>query len=93
LPTIIADNGGYDSADLIAKLRAAHTEGKATYGLGMIICVLVVVTSEGSLCPESEVLSHFLRQNSFLYVVFTCADGYDSQRSFGEACKFRFIVV
>jgi len=36
LPTIIADNGGYDSADLIAKLRAAHTDGSATHGLGEI---------------------------------------------------------
>lgn len=36
LPTIIADNAGYDSADLVAKLRAAHTEGKKTYGLDMI---------------------------------------------------------
>lgn len=35
LPTIIADNAGYDSADLVAKLRAAHTEGKKTYGLDM----------------------------------------------------------
>lgn len=33
LPTTIADNAGYDSADLIAKLRAVHTEGKHTYGL------------------------------------------------------------
>jgi len=35
LPTIIADNGGYDSADLVAKLRAAHTDGKSTFGLDM----------------------------------------------------------
>ena len=35
LPSIIADNGGYDSADLIARLRAAHHEGKNTYGLDM----------------------------------------------------------
>ena len=35
LPTIIADNGGYDSSDLIAQLRAAHNEGKSTYGLNM----------------------------------------------------------
>ncbi|GCB70544.1 hypothetical protein scyTo_0005705, partial [Scyliorhinus torazame] len=33
LPTIIADNAGYDSADLVAQLRAAHSEGKTTYGL------------------------------------------------------------
>ena len=34
LPTIIADNAGYDSAELVAQLRAAHTAGKSTYGLG-----------------------------------------------------------
>ncbi|XP_065843229.1 T-complex protein 1 subunit beta-like [Oscarella lobularis] len=35
LPTIIADNGGYDSADLVAQIRAAHNEGKSTCGLNM----------------------------------------------------------
>ncbi|KAH0616673.1 hypothetical protein JD844_027970 [Phrynosoma platyrhinos] len=35
LPTIIADNAGYDSADLVSQLRAAHIEGKTTYGLDM----------------------------------------------------------
>ncbi|KAJ0012689.1 hypothetical protein NQD34_017023 [Periophthalmus magnuspinnatus] len=35
LPTIIADNAGYDSADLIAQLRAAHQENKNTFGLNM----------------------------------------------------------
>ncbi|XP_076445169.1 T-complex protein 1 subunit beta-like [Babylonia areolata] len=35
LPTIIADNAGYDSADLVARMRAAHTEGKKTVGLDM----------------------------------------------------------
>lgn len=34
LPTIIADNAGYDSADLVAQLRAAHQEGRTTAGLG-----------------------------------------------------------
>lgn len=34
LPTIIADNAGYDSADLVAQLRAAHQENKTTFGLG-----------------------------------------------------------
>lgn len=33
LPTIIADNAGYDSADLVAQLRAAHQENKTTHGL------------------------------------------------------------
>eukprot|EP01135_Chromosphaera_perkinsii_P004396 Nk52_evm47s279 gene=Nk52_evmTU47s279 len=40
LPTIIADNAGYDSSDLVAQLRAAHNEGHSTYGFNMDIgCV------------------------------------------------------
>ncbi|KAJ8927533.1 hypothetical protein NQ314_019990 [Rhamnusium bicolor] len=35
LPTIIADNAGYDSAQLISGLKAAHNSGKATMGLNM----------------------------------------------------------
>ncbi|KAI3660923.1 hypothetical protein MP638_004699 [Amoeboaphelidium occidentale] len=35
IPTILADNAGYDSADLVAKLRSAHYEGKNTFGLDM----------------------------------------------------------
>jgi len=34
IPTILSDNAGYDSSDLVAKLRAAHYEGKKTAGLG-----------------------------------------------------------
>ena len=34
LPTIIADNAGYDSAELVSQLRALHSEGKRTVGLG-----------------------------------------------------------
>ncbi|CAG8627936.1 2188_t:CDS:2, partial [Paraglomus brasilianum] len=36
IPTILADNAGYDSSDLVARLRAAHYEGKSTCGLDMI---------------------------------------------------------
>lgn len=35
LPTIIADNAGYDSAQLVAELRAAHVRGERTSGLNM----------------------------------------------------------
>jgi T-complex protein 1 subunit beta len=35
LPTIIADNGGYDSAELVSQLRAYHTDNKMSYGLDM----------------------------------------------------------
>lgn len=37
LPTIIADNAGYDSTDLIPRLQAAHTQGQNTMGLNMEI--------------------------------------------------------
>lgn len=33
IPTILADNAGYDSSDLVSKLRAAHYEGQADAGL------------------------------------------------------------
>ena len=36
LPTIIADNGGYDSSDLVAQLRAAHYHGNSASGLDMV---------------------------------------------------------
>ncbi|XP_063970086.1 T-complex protein 1 subunit beta-like [Lytechinus pictus] len=35
LPIIIADNAGYDSAELVSQLRAAHTEGNYKMGLNM----------------------------------------------------------
>ncbi|KAG6915716.1 T-complex protein 1 subunit beta [Tephrocybe rancida] len=35
IPTILADNAGYDSSDLVTKLRAAHYEGHAEAGLDM----------------------------------------------------------
>jgi len=35
IPTILADNAGYDSSDLVAKLRAAHYEGSTNAGLDM----------------------------------------------------------
>lgn len=35
IPTILADNAGYDSSDLVARLRAAHYEGQSDAGLGM----------------------------------------------------------
>lgn len=35
IPTIIADNAGYDSSELVAQLRAAHAAGNSTAGLDM----------------------------------------------------------
>jgi T-complex protein 1 subunit beta len=35
LPSIVADNGGYDAAELITQLRAAHAKGLYSYGLDL----------------------------------------------------------
>merc|ERR1712173_268910 len=35
LPSIIAENGGYDSAQLVSELKAAHHNGESTMGLNM----------------------------------------------------------
>ncbi|KAJ3565722.1 hypothetical protein NP233_g7453 [Leucocoprinus birnbaumii] len=35
IPVILADNAGFDSSDLVAKLRAAHWDGQADAGLDM----------------------------------------------------------
>ncbi|KAG2353187.1 chaperonin Cpn60/TCP-1 family [Suillus spraguei] len=35
IPTILADNAGYDSSDLVTRLRAAHYEGQLDAGLDM----------------------------------------------------------
>merc|ERR1719198_26109 len=35
MPTIIADNAGYDSSELVTSLRAAHAAGRSTTGLDM----------------------------------------------------------
>ena len=40
LPTIIADNAGYDSSQLISELRALHSKGQATMGLSeWVVCM------------------------------------------------------
>lgn len=36
IPITIADNAGYDSAELVSQLRAAHAGGKKESGLGKI---------------------------------------------------------
>jgi T-complex protein 1 subunit beta len=35
IPVILADNGGYDSADLLSQLKAAHHQGQSDIGLDM----------------------------------------------------------
>lgn len=55
LPTILADNGGFDGSELVAQLRSAHTAGKSTYGLSTL-------TYQGlrpSICGQLIALSYF----------------------------------
>lgn len=40
LPTIIADNAGFDSSELISQLRACHASGLRTYGLSKLSLIL-----------------------------------------------------
>jgi len=35
IPTILADNAGYDAAELISQLKVAHAAGKTSAGLDM----------------------------------------------------------
>ena len=42
LPVVIADNAGYDSAQLVSELRAAHSQGKHTIGLSKISSSLMM---------------------------------------------------
>jgi len=61
LPTYIADNGGYDSAQLVADLKSAHHQGKSTYGLdmdrGTIACMREKGIVESYKLKKSVILS------------------------------------
>jgi len=45
IPAILADNGGYDSAQLLGQLRAAHARGEHTIGLDFV---------NGGVCDMAE---------------------------------------
>ena len=52
IPTILADNAGYDSSDLVSRLRAAHYDGKRDAGLGAAICLLCLFACIDTDVPE-----------------------------------------
>ncbi|CAH8636072.1 unnamed protein product [Schistosoma mattheei] len=58
LPSIIADNGGYDSADLISQLRASHANGEKSMGLDMNNGVIADMNELGII--ESYDVKHHL---------------------------------
>lgn len=47
MPTILADNAGFDSSELVSQLRAAHYEGKTTAGLDMVNGIVADVRELG----------------------------------------------
>merc|ERR1712128_40361 len=59
LPSIIAENGGYDAAQLNSKLKAGHALGKSTQGLNMyegsVGCMAELGITE-SFCVKRQVL-------------------------------------
>ena len=40
VPNIIAENGGYDAAQLVSQLRALHKQDKSTMGLGKFSIII-----------------------------------------------------
>jgi len=61
LPTIIADNGGYDSAELVQNLKVELIDGKSTAGLNMdtgeIDCMKKLGITESLRAKEAALLS------------------------------------
>jgi len=48
IPTIIADNGGYDSSQLVSELRAMHSQDQIYQGLNMVTGEVCTGTSAWS---------------------------------------------
>lgn len=61
LPTTIADNAGYDSAQLVSELRAAHSQGRNSFGLnmdqGIIGCMKQLGITESFVVKRQVLLS------------------------------------
>uniref|UniRef100_A0A8C5Y1S4 T-complex protein 1 subunit beta n=1 Tax=Microcebus murinus TaxID=30608 RepID=A0A8C5Y1S4_MICMU len=72
LPTIIADNAGCESADMVAWLRAAHSEGNTTAGLdrreGTIGDMAVLGITESFQVKQQVLLSAAEAAEVILYV-------------------------
>lgn len=59
IPAILADNAGLDGSELVSRLRAAHYDGKSTYGIdverGIAHCMRELAITE-ALKSKSQVL-------------------------------------
>ena len=63
MPTHIADNAGYDSADLVSQLRAKHYEGCHTWGLEMDTGCIADMTKLG-ICEAFKVKNQVVLSSS-----------------------------
>jgi len=76
IPCILADNGGYDSADLLGNLRAAHAKGEHQMGLelnkGMVADMKELGIMESfkskmaQLCAAAEAAEMVIRVNEII---------------------------
>ncbi|XP_063233280.1 T-complex protein 1 subunit beta [Bacillus rossius redtenbacheri] len=61
LPMAIADNAGYDSAELVSQLRAAHNRGQQAFGLdmerGRVACMKQLGITESYVVKRQVLLS------------------------------------
>ena len=67
---MIADNAGFDSSDLVAQLRAAHTEGQSTMGLDMDLGEIADVKQLG-ITESFKVKSQVRDQSWFPFLGFS----------------------
>ena len=67
----MADNAGYDSAQLVSELRAIHTDGKQTWGISKLLLFLeYLLFLPHPLSPPSlEVRAYFLYHYHILFQV------------------------
>merc|ERR1712176_1447471 len=73
IPAILADNGGFDSADLLGALRAAHSRGEHTKGLDFMkggIADMGIMESYRSkssqLCSAAEAAEMIIRVDDII---------------------------
>jgi len=59
IPVILADNAGFDSSDLVTRLRAAHWDGQVDAGLGMWLTIYLWMITDFFLPPPFISHGHF----------------------------------
>jgi len=74
LPAIVADNGGYDSAELVTQLRAAHAAGNTTFGLDMYNGTIGDMQELGVMESYKSKLAALLSASEAAEMILRCDD-------------------